>query len=63
MNTLGTKNLLKICEERGKRFIHISTYSTSGIMRSGMEKEDFSENDLYIGQLIDNEYVRTKFLA
>ncbi len=63
INTEGTRNILQICEERGKRFIHISTYSVSGIQQEGMDKERLSENELYIGQRIDNEYVRTKYLA
>ncbi len=63
INTLGTKNLLDICEKNKKRFVHMSTASVCGIKQEGITKDVFTETDLFIGQSTDNEYVQTKFLA
>ncbi|MBP1562525.1 MAG: amino acid adenylation domain-containing protein [Oscillospiraceae bacterium] len=63
VNVGGVKNLIEMCIESGKRLIQISTTSVAG--EGGIEDADrfIHENELFFGQKIDNEYVRTKFLA
>ena len=62
INVNGVKNLIEFCLKTGKRLIQISTTSVGGAMSVGTDKK-IKENDLYFGQKIDNDYVRTKFLA
>lgn len=63
VNTLGTQKLLSIAEKNKKRFIQISTYSVAGSVTDNLSDSKFSEQNLFIGQEIKNEYIRTKFLA
>lgn len=44
------------------RLVQISTLSVGGSMGAGKAAR-IHENDLYFGQYVDNDYVRTKFLA
>ena len=65
INVDGVRNLIALSLELGCRLIQISTVSVAG---EGMNdkpglKRVLGENELYIGQRITNEYIRTKFLA
>ena len=65
INVDGVRNLITISSELNCRLIQISTVSVAGEGmddKPGLEKV-FAENELYIGQRITNEYIRTKFLA
>ena len=62
VNYHGVENLISLCSETGMRLVHISTASVAGEMKDG-DKIRILEKELYIGQGMDNEYVRTKFLA
>ena len=59
------ENLIEFCKNSGRRLIQISTVSVAGEGSDGVPPMSrvFNENDLYIGQNITNEYIRTKFLA
>ena len=71
VNVLGVKNIIKYCTDHNARLIHISTLSVSGnIIEAGqtmkqavLKNTHFYENNLYIGQDIENVYVNTKFAA
>ena len=65
INVQGVKNLIDFCKNNGRRMIQISTVSVAGEGSDGTPPMSrvFCENDLYIGQNITNEYIRTKFLA
>ena len=65
INVQGVENLIDFCKNNGRRLIQISTVSVAGEGSDGVPPMDrvFCENDLYIGQNITNEYIRTKFLA
>ena len=62
---------INFCLKYQKRFIHISSLSISGNMLfenfslndKRNFKSNFTENDLYIGQSLDNVYTRSKFEA
>ena len=64
VNHIGVNNLIEMCLKTKKRLVQTSTYSVAGEMEV---KEGnvpaISENMLYFGQSVENEYVRTKFLA
>lgn len=65
INVKGAKNVIKFCQKYGKRLLHISTASVSGIDKKEetIEKNLFSEDDLYVGQDFKNIYITTKFEA
>ena len=65
INVHGVENLIEFCKNSGRRLIQISTVSVGGEGSDGVPPMSrvFNENDLYIGQNITNEYIRTKFLA
>ena len=70
VNVNGVKNLIAFCEEFGKDFVQISTTSVSGNTLMGMsaafnpkKKVYFGENNLFVGQSLENVYVRSKFEA
>ena len=65
INVHGVENLIEFCKNNGRRLIQISTVSVAGEGSDGVPPMSrvFNENDLYIGQNITNEYIRTKFLA
>lgn len=66
-NVGGVKNLIDYCLANSVRLIQVSTMSTvSTGMSEGKSLEEgrmIGERDLYFGQLLENKYVRSKFLA
>lgn len=65
INVEGTRNLVDLSSELNCRLIQISTVSVAGEGMNDKPGQDrvLAENELYIGQRITNEYIRTKFLA
>ena len=71
VNIEGVNNLIEYCKKYGKRLIQISTISVSGnVFEGGRTLTDkvkpntvFNENNLYVGQEIENLYVLSKFIA
>lgn len=71
INVLGTKHLLDFCKKYNKKFYQISTLSVSGnsfvdnyASFQNFESDiDYDETKFYIGQNLDNVYVRSKFEA
>ena len=65
INVTGVKYLVKLCSKTKRRLIHISTVSVAGEGMDGTPPADkkIHEKDLYFGQRITNEYIRTKFLS
>ncbi len=68
INIGSVKNIVKYCMNNNKKLIHISSLSVSG--NDALEGNhnlsfaySFSEKNLYSGQLIDNLYVKSKFLS
>ncbi|MCH5211240.1 MAG: amino acid adenylation domain-containing protein, partial [Oscillospiraceae bacterium] len=65
INVRGVENLIELCKAADKKLIQISTVSVGGEGMDGKPDEGrkIKENDMYFGQRITNEYIRTKFLA
>lgn len=65
INVLGVKNLIELALVKKAEFIHVSTSSVAG--EGNEETVPFSklmkEDELYFGQIIENDYIRTKFIA
>ncbi len=70
VNTLGTRHVIDYAKQVQAKLIHISTLSVSGnsladefsVYRSMSEKH-FYETSFFIGQPLDNVYIRSKFEA
>ena len=70
INVEGTRHVASYARRIGAQLVHISTISVSGnamadgnaVYRSEEEKI-FTETDYYIGQPLDNVYIRSKFEA
>ena len=62
-NHEGVKNLIDVCLKSKKELIQISTTSVGGLLPENRKHTLLHESDLFIEQTIDNEYIRTKFLA
>jgi thioester reductase-like protein len=62
INHKGVLNLIDFCVRTSRRLVQISTLSVAGEIGSEHEVS-LKEDMLYFGQNVDNDYVRTKFLA
>ena len=62
INYGGVKNLVALCERNGAYLLHVSTESVGGLT-PGKVPGTLSEQMLFFGQLTDNQYVHSKFLA
>lgn len=63
VNVAGVVNLIDMCEKCGKRIVQISTTSVAGEGGASLKDRLIHENELYFGQNLENDYIRTKFLA
>ena len=62
INYGGVKNLVEFCEKNDAYLVHVSTESVGGLT-PGNIPETLTEQMLFFGQLTDNQYVHSKFLA
>ncbi len=65
VNAGGVKNLIEFCKQHNSMIVQVSTGSVAGDRVNGYPAADvpFTEQTLYFGQTIDNQYVHSKFLA
>ncbi len=65
VNVGGAQRCVDLCLKTGARLVHISTYSTSGLNVNDTMSPDyvFTEQKLYDGQYLGNQYVHSKFMA
>ena len=65
VNVGGVKNLLEFAEKNNIKFIQVSTASTikAPLKDDAKYVENSTESMLYIDQMLNNKYVRSKFLA
>ena len=65
VNIGGAKNCVKFCLKTGARLIHVSTTSVGGLSVNGVPAPDvlLTEQDLYFGQYLGNQYTYSKFMA
>ena len=62
INYGGVKNLVALCEKNDAFLVHVSTESVGGLT-PGTVPDSLTEQMLFFGQLTDNQYVHSKFLA
>ena len=65
VNVRGTAHCVQFCLLNKARLIHVSTYSTAGMSINGMPPENtvYTEQKLYFGQSLNNQYVHSKFIS
>ena len=65
VNVKGVENLIDCCTGRKRRLIQISTVSIAGESINGIPdiSKQLHENELFFGQLLENDYVCSKFKA
>ena len=65
VNVQGVRNLIDCCMDKHRRLIQISTVSVAGESLNGLPDpgKQLHENELFFGQLLENDYVRSKFYA
>ncbi|MDR1861668.1 MAG: amino acid adenylation domain-containing protein [Candidatus Ancillula sp.] len=65
INVGGARNCLEFAKSAGARFVQISTASVAGqsINQVPTPDRELFEQELYIGQNIDNQYTHSKFMA
>lgn len=64
VNVGGVRNCIDFCLRTGARLIQISTYSVGGASVNGLpDIKAFSENMLFKGQRIHNQYVHSKIMG
>ena len=65
INLGGVINGLKFAKMKNAKYVQVSTYSIAGESINNYPPVDvkFTENDLFIGQAVDNQYLNSKFLA
>ena len=65
VNADGVKNLIEFCKQHGSMIVQVSTGSVAGDRVNGYPSADLTltEQRLYFGQVIDNQYVHSKFIA
>ncbi len=65
VNAGGVKNLIDFCKKHNSMIVQVSTGSVAGDRVNDYPPRDevLTEQKLYFGQVIDNQYVHSKFLA
>ena len=65
VNVGGVVNLIKIAKERGAMLVQISTESVAGESVNGSVPDGrlLKENELFIGQNLENKYANSKYMA
>ena len=65
VNVGGALHCVKFCLLNDARLIHVSTYSTAGMSVDGIPSENlmYTEQNLYFGQNLGNQYSHSKFIS
>ena len=63
VNIGGAQRCADFCIKTGAKLIHISTASTRGLWAGEVKNEVYTEQRLYMGQYLGNQYVYSKFMA
>ena len=65
VNIGGAQRCVDFCLGSGARLVHISTASTRGLSVNGVPAADcvYTEQKLYMGQYLGNQYIYSKFMA
>ena len=63
VNIGGARRCADFCIMTGAKLIHISTASTRGIWAGEIKDDIYTEQRLYMGQYLGNQYIYSKYMA
>jgi amino acid adenylation domain-containing protein len=63
VNIGGAQRCVDFCIKTGAKLVHISTASTRGLWAGNIKDDVFTEQRLYMGQYLGNQYIYSKFMA
>ena len=63
VNIGGAQRCVDFCLLTGARLVHISTASTRGLWAGEIKNDVFTEQRLFLGQYLGNQYIYSKFMA
>ena len=63
VNIGGAQKCVNFCLQTGAKLIHISTASTRGLWAGEIKDDVYTEQRLYMGQYMGNQYIYSKFMA
>mgnify|MGYP002521663545 CR=1 FL=1 len=63
VNIGGAQRCVDFCLKTGAKLIHISTASTRGMWAGEIKDDVYTEQRLYMGQYLGNQYIYSKYMA
>ena len=63
VNIGGAQRCVDFCIKTGAKLIHISTASTRGLWAGEIKSDVYTEQRLYMGQYLGNQYIYSKYMA
>ena len=65
VNVGGAQHCVDFCLRHNAKLVHVSTYSTAGLSINNTPAEDtrYTEQMLYFGQYLTNQYIHSKFIS
>ena len=63
VNIGGAQRCVDFCIKTGAKLIHISTASTRGLWAGEIKDDVYTEQRLYMGQYLGNQYIYSKYMA
>ena len=63
VNIGGAQRCVDFCIKTGAKLIHISTASTRGLWAGEIKNDVYTEQRLYMGQYLGNQYIYSKYMA
>ena len=63
VNIGGAQRCVDFCIKTGAKLVHISTASTRGLWAGEIKDDVYTEQRLYMGQYLGNQYIYSKFMA
>ena len=63
VNIGGAQRCVEFCIKTGAKLVHISTASTRGLWVGEIKDDVYTEQCLYMGQYLGNQYIYSKYMA
>ena len=63
VNIGGAQRCVEFCIKTGAKLIHVSTASTRGLWVGDIKDDVYTEQRLYMGQYLGNQYIYSKYMA
>ena len=63
VNIGGAQRCVEFCIKTGAKLVHVSTASTRGLWVGEIKDDVYTEQRLYMGQFLGNQYIYSKYMA